>query len=253
MEKKRPILSIRPHFDPGLAMVQSIMVTAVGFIVVTMAGSIFTYLLLSLILPAKFVKFSLIMQFFLLISVAGIPPLFYEIKKRALQRTLYNFHEDYLEFQYFHFYVNRRRGRLWYRDIADITQHASFLQEHQRLTTIYLYAPSMVGAYGQRGFMGLKLEDLQQSKSYLNKVMDVVDMSLSGRMPDWIMEQAGLDVPPATMPPQSPPPAAPAPAAASPKPEQKPEPAAASPAQPPPVTEKPAETQAEPTGDGQKA
>lgn len=233
MEKKRPILSIRPHFDPGLAMVQSIMVTAVGFIVVTAVGSILTYIILSLILPAKFVKFGVILQFFMLISIAGIPPLFYEIKKRALQRTLYNFHVDYLEFQFFHFYINRRRGRLWYQDIADITQHASFLQEHQRLTTIFLYAPSMLGIYGRRGYPGLKMEDLPQSKGYLNKVMDVVDMSLTGRIPDWVASQPGIMPPP--LPPQSPapdlPPAA-APAAA-PAPEPKP----ATPAQPPPVTE----------------
>lgn len=241
MEKKRPILSIRPHFDPGLAMVQAIMVTAVGFIVVTAAGSIFTYIILSLILPAKFVKFGFILQFFLLISIAGIPPLFYEIKKRALQRTLYNFHADYLEFQFFHFYVNRRRGRLWYHDIADVTQHASFLQEHQRLTTIFLYAPSMLGVYGRRGYPGIKIEDLQQSKGYLNKVMDVVDMSLTGRIPDWVASQPGIMPPPMPpMPPQSAPapdlPPAPPPAATP-----APEPKAATPAQPPPVTE-PAET-----------
>lgn len=241
MEKKRPILSIRPYFDPGLAMVQSIMVVAVGFIVVTAAGSIFTYLLLSLILPAKFVKFSLIMQFYLLVSVAGIPPLFYEVKKRALQRTLYNFHEDYLEFQYFQFYINRRRGRLWYRDIADITQHASFLQEHQRLTTIYLYVPGMIGAHRQRGFMGLKLEDLQQSKGYLNKVMDVVDMAMTGRLADWIADQPGMQLP---EPLPTPPPA--------PEATQPPAPVASSPAQPPPVTEKAPEAAPEKASEGEQ-
>lgn len=228
MEKKRPILSIRPHFDPGLAMVQSLIVTAGGFIVVTIIGGILAYFLLSLILPSKFVKLSYVLQFFALVSIAGIPPLFYEIKKRALQRTLYNFHVDYLDFQFFHFYLNRRRGRLWYRDIADITQHASALQEHQRLTTIYLYAPVMAGSYGHRGFPGLKLEDLPQAKGHLSKIMDVVDMGLTGNIPAWVRDLPGMDLPPVMQAPPPPPP-----------PPQQPQPAVANPgpASPPPVME----------------
>lgn len=186
MEKKRPLLSVRPQFDPGLAMVQSLMVTAVGFIVVTGIGGLFTYLLLILLGLSNFISPSVVFGFYLVLSLAGLPPLYYELKKRAFQRTLYNFYDEYLDFQYFHWYLNRRRGRVWYRDIADVTQHATALQEHQRLTTILLYVPNMAGGgYGQRGFSGVKMEDLQQSKGYLTKVMDVMEMGYTGVLPAW--------------------------------------------------------------------
>lgn len=186
MEKKRPLLSIRPQFDPGLAMVQSLLVTAVGFILVTGIGGLFTYLLLILLSLSNFVSPSVVFGFYLVLSLAGLPPLYYELKKRAFQRTLYNFYDEYVDFQYFHWYLNRRRGRVWYRDIADVTQHATALQEHQRLTTILLYVPNMAGGgYGQRGFSGVKMEDLQQSKGYLTKVMDVLEMGYTGVLPAW--------------------------------------------------------------------
>lgn len=185
MEKKRPLLSIRPHFDPGLTMVQSLMVTALGFLVVTVAAGFVTYILFALVGLDRYFGLFGVFGFYMVVSIAGLPPLYYELKKRAFQRTLYNFYEDYMDFQYFHWYLNRRRGRVWYRDIADVTQHASALEEHQRLTTIYLYVPNMAGGNGQRGFAGLKLEDLQQSKGYLTKVMDVLEMGFTGVLPTW--------------------------------------------------------------------
>lgn len=186
MEKKRAYLSVRPQFDPGLAMVQSIMVTAAGFFIVTFLGGIITFLLFTIIGLSNYISFSVIFGFYALLSLAGIPPLYYEIKKRAMQRTLFNFYDDYLDFQYFQFYINRRRGRVWYRDIADITQHATALQEHQRLTTIHIYVPGLA-QQSQRGVAGVKLEDLPQSKGYLTKIMDIVHFSATGEMPGWLM------------------------------------------------------------------
>ncbi|MDE1151361.1 MAG: hypothetical protein PW788_02395 [Micavibrio sp.] len=182
MEKKRPILSVRPQFDPGLAMVQSLMAAGVLFLPVTIVGGMLVYILFTIVGLAKFIPASGVFGFFLIMSIAGIPPLFYEIKKRALQRTLYNFYDDYIDFQYFHFYLNRRRGRVRYRDVTDINQHASALQEQRRLTTIYLYVPTMSFA---RGFSGVKMEDLPQSKGYLTKVMDLIEASLNPPVPAW--------------------------------------------------------------------
>lgn len=182
MEKKRPLLSVRPYFDSGLTMVQAAICAAVGFLPVTIVGGIVVYFLFMILGLARFVPASGVFGFFLVVSLAGLPPAFYEIKKRAMQRTLFNFYDDYIDFQYFHFYINRRRGRVRYRDISDINQHASALQEQRRLTTIYLYVPGM--SY-QRGFSGLKLEDLQQSRGYLTKIMDVVENSFLEPQPVW--------------------------------------------------------------------
>ena len=198
MEKKRPYLAVRPQFDPGLAMVQSIFITVASFFLLTLAGGIVTAIFFMMI-GLSFVPLKGIFGFYMLLSLAGTPPLFYELKKRALQRTLYNFYEDYVDFQYFQFYLNRRRGRVWYRDIGDITQHASALQEHQRLTTIFLYVPGL-SSYGQRGFSGIKMEDLPQARGYLTKVMDIVQFSITGDMPAWLAQsfpQPAFTPPPA--------------------------------------------------------
>jgi len=155
-------------------MAEALVVTLGGFIVTTVVLGTFFFILLSLIGLGKHISASGIYGFFFGLSVLGIPPLFYEVKKRAFQRTIYNFYDDYMDFQYFHYYINRRRGRVRYADIADIAQHASALQEHQRLTTIYLYVPGM--GMGRRGaFAGLKLADLPQAKDYMTKVMDIIE------------------------------------------------------------------------------
>lgn len=226
MEKRRPILSVRPKFDSGLAMIQALIVTLGGFIVTTILFGTFFFILLSMIGLGKHISASGIYGFFFGVSVLGIPPLFYEVKKRAFQRTIYNFYDDYMDFQYFHYYINRRRGRVRYMDIADIAQHASALQEHQRLTTIYLYVPGM--GMGQRGaFAGLKLTDLPQAKDYMTKIMDIIERRPPGA--------TGMQAQPDAAPVQAP--AAPETAAVA-APAAPAVPATpASPSSPPPVTD----------------
>lgn len=169
MEKKRPILSVRPVFDSNLALLQAVGVSVLGVFFLTVLLGTFFFLILSLLgMRAAGASY----WFFLIVSGFGVPIFFFELKKKAYQRTLYNFHEDYIEFQYFKFYLNRRRGRVRYADIGGIDQHASVLQDHQRLTTIYISVPSM---YRRGGFAGLELYDLPQSKNYLNKIIDIIE------------------------------------------------------------------------------
>lgn len=215
MEKKRPILSVRPKFDPGLTMIQALAVTLVGFLVTTFVFGSFVFILLMMIGLSRHISAGGIYGFFLVVSLLGIPPLFFEIKKRAFQRTIYNFYDDYLDFQYFHNFINRRRGRIRYTDIVDIAQHASALQDHQRLTTIYIYVPGM-GMGTRGGFAGVKLVDLPQAKDYMTKIMDL----LEGRTPAAAPQPVAAE---AAQPPIAPQPDAPQ--------------APATPAAPPPVTE----------------
>src|SRR3982751_705155 len=98
MEKRRPILSVRPKFDPGLTMVEALVTTLGGFLVATILFGTFFFIFLSLIGLGRHLSASGIYGFFLVVSLLGIPPLFYEVKKRALQRTIYNFYDDYMDF-----------------------------------------------------------------------------------------------------------------------------------------------------------
>jgi hypothetical protein len=170
MEKKRPLLSVRPTFDSSLTLLQSVGVSLLGIFVLTILLGTFFYIILSFMNPRAA---SASYWFFLIVSGFGVPIFFFELKKKAYQRTLFNFHEDYLEFQYFKFYLNRRRGRVRYAEITGIDQHASALQDHQRLTTIYINVPSMNFRRGV--FAGLELYDLPQAKNYLNKIIDIVE------------------------------------------------------------------------------
>lgn len=180
MERKRPILSVRPQFDTALAMVQALIALVVGFLPVTIiAGTIF-YLLLNIIGLGRFVSASGIYGFFLLLSAAGIPAVYYEMRRRAYRRTAFNFYDDHIDFQYFHFLINRRRGRVRYEDITDITQQASALQEQRRLTNIYLYVPTL-DYMQQRGFAGLVMPDLPLTRGYMNQVMDIIDGTYAQR------------------------------------------------------------------------
>src|SRR5882724_2110176 len=97
MEKRRPILSVRPKFDSGLAMIQSLAMTLGGFIVTTvLLGTVF-FIFLSIVGLGRHLSASGIYGFFCAASLLGIPPIFYEVKKRALQRTIYNFYDDYMD------------------------------------------------------------------------------------------------------------------------------------------------------------
>jgi hypothetical protein len=236
MEKRRPILSVRPKFDAGLTVVEALIVTLGGFIITTIFFGTFFLILFSVLGLGRHISAGGIYSFFFGVSLLGIPPLYYEVKKRAFQRTIYNFYDDYMDFQYFHWHINRRRGRVRYGEIRDIAQHASALQEHQRLITIFLYVPGM--AMGRRGgFSGVKLADLPQSKDYMTKIMDIFE----GRAAQVAAAQAAPAAPATQVAPPAQPPAAPVeasaavPAAATPV--QTPAPAPASPSSPPPVTE----------------
>jgi hypothetical protein len=172
MEKRRPLLTVRPKFDPGLTMVQSLLVLLPGAFMATLLFGTILLILVSMMGIRQITAGGLYLSI-LVLSIAAIPPVFYELKKRAYQRTIFNFYDSYLDFQYFQFYITRRRGRLRFTDIADISQQASALQEHQRLTTVFLYVPAM--ALRQRGFSGLKLADLPQPKDYMSKILDVLE------------------------------------------------------------------------------
>jgi hypothetical protein len=172
MEKKRPLLSVRPTFDSSLTLIQTVGVSVAGVFAATVFFGTFFWILFQVIgLPRAA---SGAFWFFLIVSSFGVPIFFFEIKKKAYQRTLFNFHEGYLEFQYFQFYLNRRRGRVRYAEISGIDQHASALQDHQRLTTIYITVPSM-GYRGRGNFAGLKLYDVPRDKNYLNKIINILE------------------------------------------------------------------------------
>lgn len=173
MEKKQPLLTVRPHFDQGMATVQAVMFTAAGVVLVPLLGGTILYILFSVIGLTKLAGYVYGLLF--IASLIMLPPLFFEMKKKAYSRTVFRFFDDHLDFQYFQYSISMRRGRVRYRDISDVTQHANALQENRRLMTISLYVPSM--GYHNRAFAGVQIHDVQQKQDYVTRIMTMIEQS----------------------------------------------------------------------------
>lgn len=175
MERPQPLLTIRPHFDQGLVTIQALLFTAVGFLLVTLIGGTLFYILLQLIGLGRFVAPGYVYGFFLIGSLVLLPPLFFELKKKAYSRTFFRFYDDYLEFQYFQFMLSQRRGRVRYRDVSDVVQAGGALQSQRMLTTLLILVPGM--NYNPRAFSGLKIEDVPQRLDLMPKILDLIENS----------------------------------------------------------------------------
>jgi hypothetical protein len=175
MEKKQPLLTVRPHFDQGLVTVQALLFTAVTFLLVTMIGGTLFYILLHLIGIGRFFNAGHIYGLFLIGSLVVSPPLFFEVKKKAYARTFFRFYEDYLEYQYFQFLISPRRGRVRYRDIDDVMQAGGALQSQRMLTNILIAVPGL--NRHPRAFSGLKIEDVPQKLDLMPRILDLIEDS----------------------------------------------------------------------------
>lgn len=176
MEKKKPLLSIRPHFDPGLAVYESVPATLLSVVMGTGVIGTFLYIIFSFIGLGKFISGGAIYLCVFLLCLALTPAVFYEVKRRAFARTAFHFYDGYLEYQNFRFYINRRRGRVRYDDIADVTQRASFLEGLHGLTTVYIYVPNM-GYQSNQPFAGLKIVDIPDRSNAAARILDVIEGS----------------------------------------------------------------------------
>jgi|GEM_PF-1401853 len=175
MERKKPILTIRPLFDQGLTTVQAILFAAVAFLPVTIIAGTLLYVLLSLIGLGNFINASYLYGLILIASIVCLPPLFFEMKKKAYGRTVFHFFDDYMDYQHMPFYLNLRRSRLRYRDITDVRMEGQVLQEQRRLTNILLYVPDM--APNRRAFGGVKIPDVPITQDYMARIMDLIEKS----------------------------------------------------------------------------
>ncbi len=174
MEKKKPILSIRPRFDKALTLAESASVTLIVTAAVTSVLGLFLYILFSLIGLTAFVGAGGIFLTLFVLCLTMTPPAYFEIKKRALARTAFHFYEGYFEFQAFNYYLIRKRARVRYDDVADVTQVSRFLQGLNGLASIYIYVPSM--GYQTRGnFAGVKIHDVPDNANMVARILDLIE------------------------------------------------------------------------------
>lgn len=173
-EKKHPLLSLRPKFDMTIFILEALPVVFAGTAGLVMVVGTFIFILFSLIGLSKFIPASSIYTILFVLGIALIPPLFFEIKRRAFQRTFWNFYDNYIEFQFFRYYLVRERGRLHYADISNVIQRAGAIQERLHLTTILLLSPS--SSYIARDRIpGLKIADIPDANSIGQRIQNIID------------------------------------------------------------------------------
>jgi hypothetical protein len=174
--KKKPRLVLRPYFDMGLNTVYAFIAAGVSLAVVPIVFGTVLYVLFLLLGLGAYVSAGFIYASLFVLCLAFTPAIFFEVRKRALKRTFFAFYDDHLDFEYWQFYLQPRRGRLRYAEIQDVFQQAGTLQAQRMLTSLFLHVPGLAQRMGrQGGFSGLVIPDLKQSASNLSRVTDIIE------------------------------------------------------------------------------
>ena len=174
MENKPPLLHIRPNFSSFVAILESLIVSLVGIMMLTFVGGIILLALFSFIGLGRFISGSTIFATLFIFGLVVLPPLYYEIKRKACKNTFYNFYDNYVEFQRFQYMINRRTGRIGYRDIINVVENANFIQQREKLTSVYLFAPDIALAMNGE-FPGLKMTDIPQSRAQIKRIFSLIE------------------------------------------------------------------------------
>lgn len=170
---KKPLMTVRPLFVPKIAMWRAVPWVIGGTFFLTVAGGTVFWLLLVLSGLSRFVSPGVPYFICFVAGLAGIAPLYFELRKKIFSQSFCRFFEQYLEYEVYTFFFQHHSGRVWYRDIAKMHQRADFLQQRDHLKTIYLSVPGM--DWSDRGFYGLKLVDVPSGKGIGRRIQTLLD------------------------------------------------------------------------------
>ena len=174
--KQKPLFSVKPKFIPKVVMMQSLFYGFFGALFLTVIGGLLLSLLTMMLGFLGKIAIGKIFWGCFLLGIIGIPILYYEIRRKNAAATRFDFFEDRLSFSYFSGrFLNRKQGRLYYRDIVDVVQNTSFLQGLGNLKTIELHAPA--SAYYEPGqkFVGIAIEDVPMGAGIAEKILEALD------------------------------------------------------------------------------
>lgn len=175
--KPEPKLSVRPVFDQKLTIAESVLAALAGAVCMTFLGATFLLLLVTMIGLGAYISAGTLYSLFFFLGIVGAPILYFEVKKNAWRRTVYNFYDDVLEYQDFRLLTQRRRGRVRLVDIADVYERASLLQARRDLTSIYLLIPGFA-AQMTRTLPGICIRDVPEHMNLREKLIDLIEASV---------------------------------------------------------------------------
>ncbi len=174
--KQQPLYTVKPAFIPKIVGMQAVLFGFVGALAFTIAGG-FILMILSMVL-GLLGKISIggIFWFCFIVGIILLPIFYYEMRRKNVKNTRFDFFKDRLNFCYYSGkFMNKKQGRLYYADIADVVRNSSFLQGMGNLETIELHAPN-TAIYGSgQSFIGVAIEDIPAGKGVGEKIMDIFD------------------------------------------------------------------------------
>lgn len=172
-DKEKPLLTVKSVFVSPLIMWQALPWILGGTLALTAVGGTMLWLLCVLLGLGKIVSPGTPYFLCFVAGLAGIAPLYYEMRRRIAQKAFCRFYADYLEYEVFGPFFRHHAGRVFYRDIADMRQRANVLQQRYGLKTIYLAVPGL--DWSDRGFSGLKIEDVPSGKGTGKRIQTLLD------------------------------------------------------------------------------
>ena len=173
-EQAKALLKIRPTFVHKIAMIEALLVGIVGAVFGTVTLGVILTILFMLIGLGSFMPGGLAFMLAFVISITLLPAGYFELKKRAYQKSAFLFFADHLEFRDFNIFMNRNTGRIRYNEITDVFEKSNMLQQMEDIKTIYLLAPRY-GLRDRSGFAGIKIKDVPIGQGMGRRIVDLID------------------------------------------------------------------------------
>ena len=157
---QKPILTLRPKYVPDLVRIEILFYCFLATFALTILGGVFIMLIsllfgLGNILPPWLGFFALLVA-----CVIFLPPFIKKTLKSNMASTFCNFYSDHLLYQTYQLLIFKRRGRIKYSDISDITERSNLFQNRYDIGDIWVIAPNMPMDAGQR-FPGIKIRSIK--------------------------------------------------------------------------------------------
>jgi hypothetical protein len=170
----KALLKIRPTFVHKIAMVEALLVGILGAVFGTVLLGVILTILFMLLGLGSFMPGWLGFALGFLISITILPAGYFELKKRAYQKSAFLFFADHLEFRDFNIFMNRNTGRIRYAEISDVFEKSNLLQQMEDIKTIYLQAPRF-GLRDRTGFAGIKIKDVPIGQGMGRQIVDLIE------------------------------------------------------------------------------
>ncbi len=153
---------LRPTYVPNILKMETVLYSALLIFGATMIGGVLILLLTIMLGLGRIIPFGLGFFAVLVASLVLIPPYIHKTIKANMAATACKFYGDHMLYQTFQWLIFRRRGRVLYRNVADIAERTNIFQARYGVGDIWFIVPGMALEAGQR-FSGLKIRNIRLS------------------------------------------------------------------------------------------